>query len=135
MVAWSSYSREKNLNCCVGALGTRLEESYYLDAVKCRPDKPVNRRPPRLVRQRCRGFLKEQMMTIRPVPLWPWGRQRQNLVLRLRGEEITPRFKLEDVVGRPKEWEAPWGKSAGFCPCISPVAITALVAKEQGVHQ
>ena len=99
----------KYLNDCLRLLHTKLEESYYLDAVKCRPDKSAWH-PSWFVRQNCRRFLEEQIVSIRPLLVIPLGRVATASCLEIRGEKIASSFKLEDVVGWPKEWEAPWGK-------------------------
>lgn len=97
----------KNLNECLTLLCTRLEKSYYVDAVKCKPDSTNQLR---VAQRYCLHFLKKQMFTIKPPLILALGKIATKSCLQIKGERVLSKFKLKDVVGNAKEWQAPWGQ-------------------------
>lgn len=99
----------RNLNCCLSRLKTTVEQSYFVEAIKCRPDNISKRSLFNCVRLLCLPFLEQQLKAIRPELVLALGKLATASCLEIAGGKTTYKFKLGDVVGRPIEWEAPWG--------------------------
>jgi uracil-DNA glycosylase family 4 len=96
-----------NLNDGLAVLGTTVEEVGFIEAVRCRPAEPAPWHPNERVRRSCRPFLERHLLVTRPRLVLPLG-----LVAAascLEAAFARRPSSLEDVVGRPWEWSAPWG--------------------------
>jgi len=95
-----------NLNHCLTLLGTRIEDVSFVEAVKCRPPVDSPWSPGNQVRQRCREFLRKYLFLTQPELILPFGRVATASCLEIAFE--TKQVKLEHIVGKPLEWDAPW---------------------------
>jgi uracil-DNA glycosylase family 4 len=98
-----------NLNECLRYLKTTVEQSYFVEAIKCRPDNTSKWSFFKRVRSLCLPFLEQQLKTIRPRLVLALGKVAAASCLEIAGEKIPSNpneFKFEKVAGR---WaKCPW---------------------------
>jgi uracil-DNA glycosylase family 4 len=106
-----------NVNPCLAVLGTAIDAAGFVEAVRYWPDEPGPWRPPKRVRRHCLPFLDQHLRITRPRLILPIG-----LVASASCFEVafaqTP-ATLEAVVGKAREWSAPWG-SCWIVPLYHP---------------
>jgi uracil-DNA glycosylase family 4 len=106
-----------NLNDCLAVLGAAIEDVGFVEAVRCRPDKPGPWHPGEPVRRRCREFLGRHLFLTRPKLVLPLGLTATASCLEVAFAQRPA--TLEAVVGTAWEWSASWG-SCWILPLYHP---------------
>jgi uracil-DNA glycosylase family 4 len=100
----------KNLQECLDVVRLRLDDVFYVEAVKCRPRSSDPWRPTERVRIPCKVFLDQQLAAVEPSLVLALGvTATLSCVEVAAGSTMRPR-PLSRVVGRIFAWDAPWGE-------------------------
>jgi uracil-DNA glycosylase family 4 len=99
----------RNLNRCLTELGLTIDDVFYVEAVKCRPDIGTSWFPSERIRRKCGVFLQKQIAALKPSLIIPLGviatRSCLEVLVGVRCYSTT------NFVGKPIECTGEWGNS------------------------
>lgn len=110
----------RNLTRILQEIGASIDRVTYLEAVKCRPREACAWTPDEDARRRCRRFLKEEFLILKPRLLLALGSVATASCFEIAGLPLPRPFRLGDLVGRSATWRAPWRRRCLLVPLYHP---------------
>ncbi len=102
----------RNLERCLAVLGLRVEDVFYVEAVKCRPARARSWRPDERTRRQCRSLLEQQILALKPRVVLALGSAATMSCLEIAGACAGNAPRMADLVGSVVTWRAVWGECA-----------------------